>query len=294
MPTLPALLVKNSVSWINPAFSDLPFSFSLGESSSLGLFFCHAPQTEGVDADADDADAEDSLIRRAHLYELEIEPGHSRSAVIVRMEIRDTSGRVYKIIDAKGVGYIKGPPRIQPRYGATLPLTLGIFDAEDARLDVKMSELFLGYGMNVPRPIAVIDLHEIVGSDGKPMSVETAKEQGIVLEDLNPVIEIRAFTTRTRLQDVINGRRKDYEGMYTNEELARNLGRNVGIMHSHGWKHGVMTPHNIALDGSIMDFDFAMESNDVREDLREIEKTLHLFFESSAFTPIFYDAYKNV
>lgn len=323
--TLPAVEVKNHVLWVNPDFPELPLRLPTAEelkratengktiSTKFALFLTPAPG------------------EKEKTFSLEVAPLHGRSGILGRVIFKDREGNLYRDIDIKGGGYscidsiddkdfnnrklglCVGP--VKRRYSDG---SLGIVESDRAFWDRDMSEKFLKAGIRVPRTIAIIALEEIVDWNGGKIPVEEAARQGAIIEPMSrPVLEIRAFGTKSRLEDVSGG--ESYEQMARDENrrrlmlkdarqlvakelgktpesfsweeyfewLAETVGRNVGLMHKNGWCHHYLSAgHNITLDGRLVDLDSVVEEGDEKYDeeydQESMQKALKEFFYQSA------------
>ncbi len=290
--TLPAVEVENKVIWVNSDL-ELPFNLEVGKSTELGIFL--TPQSE---------------MPEDHSTRVGIFPYHNRSGLLGRVIFRareETEGspevgqevrtQLYRDIDIKGLGYSKkkrtlpgeaiSPTEVLPvkkfsrrRFFRTFETTLGILNLEDADHDAMMAELLHKQGIRTHRVIAIIGLDEIVDKEGRKITVKEAKKLGILLESDKPVLEIRAFGTKTRLKDVLGLNNtpeikelllEDARILVAQELgkdpakfsrleyfswLATATGRNIGLLRKNKWKHlNLGQGHNITLDGRLVDFD---------------------------------------
>jgi len=276
---LPAVEVKNKVVWVNENMK-LPFDIEKGESNRLGMFLTPEPLSDVSDP-----------------YQLEMRTGHRRSGILGRVIFEDKEGRLYRDVDLKGVGFtgriwlyenenkiVVQEPEIDTM-DSNYPggsKTLGVLDRPYAENDIKMAEKFLKAGIRTYRPIALIRLQEIIDKNGDKISMGMAKSRGLVKRKDEPVVEVRAFGTRARTEDLQYADRdilikdarslvaqeigknpddfssKDYLGWFI-ETMAVSLAR----MHSKNWIHGYLTPHNITLDGRIIDLDSVETAREV-------------------------------
>ena len=272
--TLPAVEVANEVAWVNNKI-EAPFKLEVGKQSRLGMFL--TPNNEGENP-----------------YPVEVSKDQTRSGILGRVIFKDKEGRLYRDIDMKGIGYSRiGYVPSDRNEGGAGPLgwhsvyrhiwrwagTTGIANQELIRRDVDFSEKFLKAGVRTHRVIAVIDLKEVVGRDGRKMSIKEAQKEGVLKENDEPVIEIRAFGVRSRLSDIDANFSKpaiqkrlleDARTMvaqelgldpdkFTDQEyiewLVDTMAVNVARMHHKKWVHGYLTTHHITLDGRIVDLD---------------------------------------
>lgn len=258
--TLPAVEIKNHVVWVNPAFEGkLPFEIEEGRPIKLGMFL--APKAiEGA--------------RR-----LEASTHHGRSAILGRVVFEDKDGNRWRDIDVKGIGNISQielsveKVEISKQKGESM----GLLRLASAYKDAETAEMFLKLGIRTCRPIAIILLEEIVDENGNKVSIEEGENRGVIAKNMKPVVEVRAWTTKSRVDDLRSGRgfeveSKPYladaielvsaelgvENMTKSDYLkwfAETLGKQVGLMHKNGWFHGYITAHNITLDCRIVDLD---------------------------------------
>lgn len=277
--TLPAVEIKNEVTWVNPAFEDhLPFKLERYKPAKLGLFLT----PEGKEED----------------FQVEVVPVHGRSAILGRVIFRDNEGRLYRDIDIKGLGaslvggrYRTGesekgiykvkivkPVEFREPSGFESAAAEGILDLESARASRDKEEEFLRAGIRTSRSIAFIKPEEIVDKEGQKISVDEAKKQGMIPEEMNPVLLVRAFGTRARVSDLrdkvsdlqdsallrdakrlvaqeFGFDEKSFSDDDYFEWFAKTLGENVGRMHREGFVHNYLTGHNVTADCRIVDLD---------------------------------------
>ena len=266
--------VKNTADWVKPDFPHLPFKLEEGKPTPLGMFAEMSFPTE--------------LHRRLKQDNegkrlLEVAPEHRRSALLGRAIFQDAQGRLYRDVDIKGIGSIEVPFANKEVY-VTRPGPIidfggtarrGLLDYDLAVYDRDMSEAFLRAGIGTSRTVGIVKLDELI-VDEKRITIAEAKNRAVLNYQIQPALEIRAFGTKTRIQDLESHKnpelllddarllvsqmveKKDamqlsYPGYFS--WLAKTLGKNVALMHKNGWHHDFLTPHNIALDGRIVDLD---------------------------------------
>lgn len=277
--TIPAFVVKNVTTWVNPELQPMPIE--LGKETSLAMALRFGDDTKTPF---------DMWLGRRY--------GHNRSVDISAAYFKDPDGRIYRDVDGKGNGYILRSSRrvslwqTDPKQGDVI----GLLDEKWARHDAEIAETFTKLGMRTHRVLCVAKLHElpVLGEDGVvrlipieqiPRGKPTERKHGILPEGFEPAIAIRAFGTKTRISDVVQAlgpyapiREKKEEDksrdaiedaiQLVNREypevtdiesyahwFAKTLGRNVGIMHGAGYIHNFLSPHNISLDCRLLDFD---------------------------------------
>lgn len=240
-------------------------------------------------------------------------PDHKRSALLGRMRFADKQGRLYRDIDIKGCGYLeadqprtRGPIGVRPA-GLMLDSNHsnrgGLLEKDIALYDFEISEQLLKWGIRTSRTLAVVSLKEIVGF-GKTIPI---RRYGKVYPDrrlpanFQPVVEVRAFGTRARIEDLDAGKPEfsrlilnDAKSMVAQEIpqkirltdnqylewFSKTLGENLGKLHKMGWTHNFLYPHNVTLDCRIVDLDSVEKHPDsiqFRSDYKRAAETLNTF-----------------
>lgn len=144
--------------------------------------------------------------------------------------------------------------------------------------------------------MAIIELEEIIYG-GRKLSLAQARKSGIIGQDFQPAILVRAFGTRARPRDISEGTGLDKETKkviledakeLVSEELGRGkknpltkaeycdwfaeaLGYNIGMMHRGGDLHGLLSGHNVTLDVRLCDLDTVEKIKNNKERLDEIK-----------------------
>ncbi len=266
---LPAIEVDNEVEWVNPEI-EAPFGIVEGKPTSLGMFYTSNPEGQ-------------------KLHHLKIMPGHKRTGILGRVIFKDAQGRLYRDVDLKGVGYNLEGVAVNPTVSPDK--TWGIARSDYVANDKEMTEEFLRVGIRTYRIIAVTKLKEIVVNK-KKISIEQAIKLGFIKEDDDPVVEIRAFGTRTRVGDI-----RDYSQYLLDDAIEMvkqelnkkpddkfgreeyfdwfldTMAKNLAIMHNNGWIHGYLTPHNVTLDARIVDLDSVETAEEITKERRGDEKS---------------------
>ncbi len=304
---LPAIGVDNEVVWVNKKVK-IPFDFKVGKRSNLGIFLTPDSKTN------------------ENKFHLEVSKLHGRSGILGRVVFEDKEGRLYRDIDIKGSGYGQdlgiGMEVVEPSiyYGdESYPggKTLGVLDKSYAETDIDMTEKFLRANIRTYRSVALIKLKEIVDREGKRITIEEAKKLGIIKETDEPVIEIRAFGTRSRVVEIERGY---YEGKFDSNDpnkqkilndamaliaqeqnidpekltkkdyfdwFVKTIVINVARMHNRKWIHGYLTGHNITLDARIVDLDSIETLKEINERKKSgeiVEKSFSHDLETLIFT----------
>lgn len=276
--------VKNRVLWVNPNV-DIPVKLEKGESSPLGLF-----------VEATFRESPEELPEGKHA--LEVWRMHRRSALLGRVIFADDKGRCYRDIDLKGIGHvfsagIRSAIVLEPSKPSS---GVGLLDRDSAFYDRQVSEEFLLAGIRTHRVLATIELKELIVNQRK-LSLREAIEEGIIDDNFHPVVELRAFGTKTRIIDIGPTSTKEerellfkdakklvsqelgYKKPMVPEEylnwFAKTLGVNVGLMHKNGWFHGNPTVYNITLDCRVVDLDSVTQLTNESEQGSDLEVARH-------------------
>ena len=256
--------VKNVVIKVNPKiYPGFPFRLEEGKESDLGLFLKSGDLHHYI------------IFRLKRIFKakyenfqitLETLPAHRRSASELVI-FRDSRGVIYRDLDFKGVGATLHFPSFIENFG--------FLDKNEAERDFELSEKFIQAGIRTYLVAAIIELKEVIHK-GKKITVDEAKELGIIDQKFQPVVEVRCFGTKARISDIVlTGRltKKDRKILINDaihlvsKELGRpisleeylswfaeTLGRNIGLMHKNGWVHkNLRILHNITLDCRIVD-----------------------------------------
>ena len=268
-----------------------PLKMKEGEPSPLGIFAEKVLSDRLKRAEQLSPEEKEKIV--------EVCEGHKRSALLARAIFRDKEDRLYRDIDVKGIGMIEWQWPEGKGLGVEISSRLGepsgggrggLLDENLAFYDMQMSEEFYKAGIRTSRVLGIIRLNELI-KDGKRISLEEARKGGIIDKEFSPVISVRAFGTKARVDELINMPSGDIEGRSlllkdaqelveqelgkkfssTEEYLewfAKTLGKNVGLCHKNHWAHGYLSGHNITLDCRIVDLDGVTKSRDF-DDFKE-------------------------
>lgn len=269
---LPVAEVSNEVVWVNNAFPNAPFNLREGESTSLGVFL---------------TSSEDEA------RHVGVEEYHKRTGLLGQVIFEDIDGNHYRDVDAKGIGYTEfevgdeRPKLYSPERSDAGQGVLGLMDRSIALKDASMAEELLLKGVRTYRALGVTKLNEIVipansknpGTNAERITIEGARERGIIPKDYEPVVEFRAFGTHRRVLDLEGTNILPIESQsyvadaktlvaeelgvapenFSNEAylhwFGKSLAENVARMHKAGYTHGYLTKHNVTLDCRIVDLD---------------------------------------
>src|SRR3989338_4439362 len=144
--TLPALEVKNTVLWVNPAFKNtMPFKIELGKQTNLGIFFTPL--------------SEEDVPKNARHPKIMPEDIVGRSGLEGSVIFQDKDGHFYRDIDLKGIG--KFLRSRQEYYVSPVEKDMensqkakGLMDREFAERDKLYSEKFLQADIRSHRVLA--------------------------------------------------------------------------------------------------------------------------------------------
>lgn len=284
---LPAIKVANEVLWVDPEMQ-IPFNLVVGQPCELSFFLFSDFRPS-------------STATFGKTFSLEIPPCpalfESRGALLGRVICQDNQGNLYRKIDLKGVGRIlwdveNKQPLISGIIDANISCPRGLAEESWIDHDQDIEGKFRRLGIRTSRTIAIIKLKEIVDKKGKIISVEEAKKEGILAVKREPAIQVRAFRTKFRLENffihkIVPGLSSEQDiAIYYKDALqlvsqelgiaaqefgylaylawfAENLGTQVGTMHKAGYLHNYLSPHNITVDCSLVDFDSVTEPADL-------------------------------
>lgn len=312
-PAHPAIEVENNeVVWVNENLK-MPFDFEVGKPSSMALLLDFYAGAGG--------DRTLRLRTRART--------HGRSADLGPIYFEDTQGRVYRDVDIKGPGNVEwsgepAPWEDRPHHDRVE----GLLNKKDALLDARMAELLTTAGVRTHRCISIIELKELPFPEPNTVeptmvSVKQLKLERELPDDFVPVVQWRAFGTKTRLADVAGamteGTRKEvadaialvkketggqvYDESSYVEWFSKTLGRNVARMHAAGYTHGYVTDHNITLDCRLTDFDsvepikrlrLEVMSEEESDDIEKGERSLARFMLTAALVEPARDAATDI
>jgi tRNA A-37 threonylcarbamoyl transferase component Bud32 len=285
---LPVVNIDNEVLWVNEDMN-LPFKIKKGEPTDVVGFFIQASEENKVNS----------------FLKLEIHSEHQRTALIGRVIFRDKQGNLYRDIDQKGGGYIRNEVVENITISFANSGSFGICDLRRAATDKRLSEKFINYGIRTHRVVAIIKLKEIVDGTEK-ITIEEARRRNRFRSIENPVIEVRAYGTKMRIHDIYYDKKCDKflkDAMYLVAQekgvepesfgiadyynwFCVTLGEQVAKMHSNGYAHRYLTPHNITLDCRIVDLDSVINlryekiKDAVKGDKKEAVESLEKLFKA--------------
>jgi len=305
--TLPALEVKNTVLWRNPAFKDtMPFKIERGKQTNLGIFFTPKPE-----------EYPEEKARRPVIMP---EGYKGRSGLLGTVIFQDRDGQLYRDVDIKGIGKFQKPDQ-ESILGAMTGTgnfgvgttghikktgaqeAEGLMDYEFALRDTNYSEKFLKAGIRTHRVISIAEPEEIIDEEGKKITIAQAKKLKIISKEMHPVFEIRALGTKERIAylqpNVSLERRKTAYGdakamiaqelgkdpdKFSPEEyltwFTETLGRQTAKIRKLKLFHGYITEHNITLDCRIVDLDSVQTIHEALADKKEISRNLGAIMET--------------
>lgn len=271
---LPAVTVDNNVILLNSDI-ELPFKIEEGKSTELGLFF--TPDPKGNE-----------------FKNIMVIKEHNRTGIFGKVIFRDKQGRLYRDVDLKGIGFVEVADDSEKMVVRELQIledeneqTRGIADLGYVLNDWNMTEKFLNIGVRTCRIIAVTELKEIIDKSGNKISISNAKKEHLIKEDDRPVVEIRAFGTRTRIADLTEVSQQEkytliedalklvaeeqgisYEKFSKQDYFnwfVKTMAINLARMHNQGLVHGYLSDHNITLDARVVDLDSVVTIDEVNK-----------------------------
>lgn len=302
--TLPALEIKNSVNWINPAFeATLPFDLKNGKNSDLGIFLTPNPQ------EYPEEQAKQMVVMPEKIS--------GRAVSLDNTSFQDKDGNMYRDIDLKGTGtFLRTPDggyvvgEVSKRLNDPKQAK-GLQDFNIANADKDCTEMFLEKGVRTHRVLAIIDLEEIIDNTGKKITIQEAKDRGIISASMHPVIEVRAFATKERLDYLhgINDNKNELSRAKASlidaksvvaQELNKNpdnfsikeylewfaitLGSQIARIKNIGAYHGHLHQQNITLDCRITDLEGILAVNKIME-MKQIYEELKKHLNEETLTP---------
>lgn len=254
--TRDSIPVSNEVIYVNDNIN-LPFDFEIGKEADLARFLTDLKGTEGK-------------------LQLGIDSIHGRSAFLGKIKIGDKQGNVYTDVDFKGGGYVEweaGSAKVKKIERFTHVMadeTKGLWNKDDAELERDITERLSMAGVRTCRIAAIMKLNEISMPDGTKISVEDAKKQGLVEKDKNPVLGLRLYRYRERIEHEQKRSQKIFERVKKIVEaeikhninwdgyiewFASTLGKNIACMHKAGIRSGAISLHNVTLACELLDVD---------------------------------------
>lgn len=211
---------------------------------------------------------------------LRVHVNHQRSAALPAGVFYDESGKPYSCVNIKGAGNVRRNhngdwylDNVSPGNGPSLTGPWGYALEPYANNDLRMSERFYALGIHSHRVIAHLRPEYVYyrGTFLRPAEFARRFSQGRL-----PLIQLRAFTVPTRLEDLHHHLPHDHAAALLSEAwamirlrtgndlkrhdkyltyFARTLARQVATMHAAGYVHKYLTTHNITLDAAIVDLD---------------------------------------
>ena len=183
---------------------------------------------------------------------------------------RQLSGDV-QFVDFKGIGQPKFEEfneRERPfRNNPELERVNGLMHVDVAAHQVwHASNALLNAGVNTEKPLALIELHELLDEKGRRISVDDAKARGLIPVQFNPGILVRGLTefdricglTKERLEKYYNANKAKH-GWNAREDVygwwVKRAAANVARMHDANLVHCGLGDQNFLIDGGFVDND---------------------------------------
>ncbi len=263
---VPTSFVKNRVLQLNEHFPHLPFNLETGKPCKLAVF-----------ASSGDSDGP----------RLEVWGSHGRSAVLSRLIFADDAGMLFRDVDLKGIGYLKFGKKVEILkpgllQGTGSEMHTGLVNKDESIAEYKNSEKLIENGVRTSRLVAIIGLEELIAGRDK-LSLREAVSRQLILGGFQPVIEVRAFGTKARVEDLDSDKKinavflEDAKSLVRQETkqdkiftdrdyifwFTETLGKNLAILHKMGFVHGNLSTQNVTLDCRIVDLPTLRNANDV-------------------------------
>lgn len=257
----PISKVSNVVSYVNPFFNGMLKGLTKGEPSKLGF---------SLDSSKVDSTYDLKLVPGSNIL---INNKHTRSGVFAKAFLRpsDYAKRPHpypdfiRDLELKGCGF-------NPDFFNTKITDFGFQDRQNAIDDSNVTDYLAHHGLRVVPHIAHIRLNEII-INGEKYSIEEAKEKELISKGIEPILIVRGFGTRNRVEDLLKaydneklindaidvlsietGNSKKLTQNEYAEWFAKNLGRQIGLMDKLKFLHYALSSHQVTLDGRIVDF----------------------------------------
>ncbi len=257
----PVIPIRNQVLWRNPDVN-LPYYVEEGHRTDLGVFLVN--HSTGI---------------KPPFY-LEVEFSNHRVGILPTVPVSDRQGNIYYDSDLKGIGYVSAPKGKDKLRVFTIRKrgendTWGLWNLRKAYREVETTEHLQRQGIRTYRIGAIIKIDEVAFPNGDLLSVEEARERGIINDDEFPIIGLRHFRSKDRVRD--DGQESLTKLVRAKDRIEREIGNpltwedyifwfattigvNLGKIHNEGYWHGWPSSHNLTLAAEIVDFGFSEES----------------------------------
>jgi hypothetical protein len=257
--------VRNQVYWANNGFT---FPFKRRASTNFGCMLSDQPKAKGD-------------------IEVTIHDSHYRSCLLGREFFQDKQGRLYRDVDLKGTGnldYDLEQDKLVLRHlgdagGRRFRVAgpWGLVDQGHALTDRDFSERFSRIGARTHRVMTIIKLLELYSKD-RVVSLAEALESGLIKPGEIPVITMRAYGTKQRIENIMDCANPDVGRFHIQDAkqlmakefnlppltdngyvklFTQELAKSLGPIHGAGYAHCCISSHNIALDARLVDLDDA-------------------------------------
>ena len=206
----------------------------------------------------------------------------------------DSKGTRYRYLDVKGGG-------MPLQYGASAEHPFGkgyyghegvagLMDYNEAAQQWLLHEKLAESGVKTAKPLAIIELKELLDAEGNRMSVAEAVEKELIPKNFRPVLFFRAVTETNRLQTLARDPKALAAYVKANARVfggakpenyfhwvMRKAGENLARIHDAGIAHGNYSEHNITADASVLDPDMsrALDAAAQKRDLENGRATIN-------------------
>ncbi len=305
----PVTHVSNNVVYVNPHFKNVFQGLRKDSSSSLALFLDSSKLIDDSKILQHNEKYLDSIKNKSVAFSTYgLTPGknaiistnHTRSSIVFKTAFRlsDYSSKhpypdFVQDVELKGCGYHRAfilNSFLSPKKLLVYGKESGIQNLKNANEDLRWTEYLASKGVRVVPHIAHLKLNELI-FEGKQYSIFQAKFKQLIPTNVTPVLIVRGFGTRNRLQDLsnvltdspaihvdLNMINQTLDVIKKEYSLKRrlsvqdyslwfveNLAKQIKILNLLGFKHFSLTKHQVTLDCRLLDF----AGSEMRSDLPE-------------------------
>jgi hypothetical protein len=196
---------------------------------------------------------------------------HGRSVFLSEI---DDGGEKLQLF-AKGCGWTNG---VLPGWSSELG-NLGLFNGKTALREVRIAQHLHGLGLRVIEPIAVWN-YDWIPEAGTGRKISPSEILDLRGSPSEPALFIYASQQRYRVcelamlskehqRDVLAELFECIKVRSLEEYLlafAKRLGTSVGLLHAAGGHNYAASPHNVFLDGTLLDFEYLFLPGEATED----------------------------
>lgn len=196
---------------------------------------------------------------------------HGRSVFLWETDGEEKKRQLF----AKGCGWTNGVlPGWSPELG-----NLGIFNGKTALREVRVAQQLDALGLRVIEPIAVWN-YDWIPEAGTGREIPPSEILDLRGNPSEPALFVYASQQRYRVCELAMLSEEPRKGVIAEllasmeaqspEEFllafAESLGTSVGLLHAAGGHNYAASPHNVFLDGTLLDFEYLFLPSEVTED----------------------------